>query len=104
MPKETILVIEAGPDIAEIIQYNFEREGYRVLTATNGEKGLDAARARRPALIILDLMLPGVDGIEGTKRLRSSPDPRHIPIVILTAKGEESDVVLGLGVGADDYV
>jgi DNA-binding response OmpR family regulator len=104
MPKETILVIEDDSDIVEIIQYNFEREGYRVLTAANGEKGIEAARARRPALIILDLMLPGVDGIEVCKRLRGSSDTRSIPIVMLTAKGEESDVVLGLGIGADDYV
>ena len=104
MPKETILIIEDDSDIIEIIQYSFEREGYRVLTATNGEKGIEAARARRPALIILDLMLPGVDGIEVTKRLRSDVETRNIPIVILTAKGEESDIVLGLGVGADDYV
>jgi DNA-binding response OmpR family regulator len=104
MPKETILVIEDDRDIIEIIQYNFEREGYRVLTATNGEKGIDEARARRPALIVLDLMLPGVDGIEVCKRLRHQSETRNIPIVILTAKGEESDIILGLGMGADDYV
>jgi len=104
MPKETILVIEDDSDIIEIIQYNFEREGYRVLTSTNGEKGIETARSRRPALIILDLMLPGVDGLEVCKRLRASADTRNIPIVMLTAKGEESDIVLGLGVGADDYV
>ena len=104
MPKETILVIEDDSDIVEIIQYNFEREGYRVLTAANGEKGIDLARARKPALIILDLMLPGLDGIEVCKRMRSTPDTRHIPIVMLTAKGEESDIILGLSIGADDYV
>ncbi|MGH9360858.1 MAG: response regulator [Thermoanaerobaculia bacterium] len=104
MSKETILVIEDDSDIIEIIQYNLEREGFRVLTATNGEKGIEVARSRRPALIILDLMLPGADGIEVCKSLRSAPDTRQIPIVILTAKAEESDIVLGLGVGADDYV
>jgi DNA-binding response OmpR family regulator len=104
MPKETILVIEDDSDIVEIIQYNFEREGYRVITASNGEKGIDAVISRKPALIILDLMLPGLDGLEVCKRLRSNADTRSIPIVILTAKGEESDIVLGLGVGADDYV
>lgn len=104
MPKETILVIEDDSDIVEIIQYNFEREGYRVITASNGEKGIEASAARKPALIVLDLMLPGLDGIEVCKRIRSNPETRSIPIVMLTAKGEESDVVLGLGVGADDYV
>lgn len=104
MAKETLLVIEDERDIVEIIQYNFEREGYTVLSATNGEKGLDIARSKRPAAIILDLMLPGLDGIEVAKRLRQDPNTREIAIVMLTAKGEESDVILGLGVGADDYV
>jgi DNA-binding response OmpR family regulator len=104
MPKETILVIEDDSDIVEIIQYNFEREGYRVITAANGEKGIDLAKGRLPALVILDLMLPGLDGIEVCKRLRAAGETRNIPIVMLTAKGEESDVILGLGVGADDYV
>jgi len=104
MAKETILVIEDERDIVEVIQYNFEREGYTVLSATNGEKGLDLARARRPAAIILDLMLPGLDGIEVAKRLRQDPNTREIAIVMLTAKSEESDIILGLGVGADDYV
>jgi DNA-binding response OmpR family regulator len=104
MPKETILAIEDDSDIVEIIQYNFEREGYRVITASNGEKGIDAAKARRPAIIILDLMLPGLDGIEVCKQLRVHRETRSIPIVMLTAKGEESDIVLGLGVGADDYI
>ena len=104
MAKETILVIEDERDIVEIIEYNFEREGYTVLSANNGEKGLDIARSRRPAAIILDLMLPGLDGIEVAKRLRTDPNTREIAIIMLTAKGEESDIILGLGVGADDYV
>ncbi|HVR74586.1 MAG TPA: response regulator transcription factor [Planctomycetota bacterium] len=104
MPKETILVIEDERDIVEIIQYNFEREGYSVLSATHGEKGLEIARAKRPAVVILDLMLPGLDGLEVAKRLRQDPNTREISIIMLTAKGEESDVILGLGMGADDYV
>ena len=104
MPKETILVIEDERDIVEIIQYNLEREGYSVLSATHGEKGLEIARAKRPAVVILDLMLPGLDGLEVAKRLRQDPNTREISIIMLTAKGEESDVILGLGVGADDYV
>jgi DNA-binding response OmpR family regulator len=104
MPKETILVIEDERDIVEIIQYNFEREGFTVLSATHGEKGLEIARVKRPAVVILDLMLPGLDGLEVAKRLRQDPNTREISIIMLTAKGEESDVILGLGVGADDYV
>jgi DNA-binding response OmpR family regulator len=104
MAKETILVIEDERDIVEIIEYNFQREGYTVLSANNGEKGLEIARTRRPAAIILDLMLPGLDGIEVAKRLRQDPNTREIAILMLTAKGEESDIILGLGVGADDYV
>jgi|SRR5688572_24129882 DNA-binding response OmpR family regulator len=104
MAKETLLIIEDERDIIEIIQYNCEKEGYTVLSATNGEKGLEIARTRRPAAVLLDLMLPGLDGIEVAKRLRRDPETRETAIIMLTAKGEESDVILGLGVGADDYV
>lgn len=104
MAKETILVIEDERDIIEIIEYNFAREGFTVLSATNGEKGLEIARAKRPSVVVLDLMLPGLDGIEVAKRLRQDPATREIAIVMLTAKSEESDVILGLGLGADDYV
>jgi DNA-binding response OmpR family regulator len=104
MSRETILVIEDDSDIVEIIEYNFTKAGFHLLAASNGEKGLEMAIGRRPALIILDLMLPGMDGIEVCRRLRARPDTRNIPVVMLTARGEESDVVLGLGVGADDYV
>ena len=104
MANETLLVIEDDRDIIEIIQYNCQKEGYTVLSATNGEKGLEIARSRRPAAVLLDLMLPGLDGLEVAKRLRRDPETREIAIIMLTAKGEESDVILGLGVGADDYV
>lgn len=104
MAGETILIIEDERDIVEILEYNLEREGFHVLSATNGEKGLEIAQAKRPAAIILDLMLPGLDGIEVAKRLRQDPNTREIGILMLTAKSEESDVILGLGVGADDYV
>jgi len=104
MARETLLVIEDERDLIEIIQYNFEREGYRVLCATNGEKGVEIAREKRPAVIILDLMLPGMDGIEVARKLRSDSETNDIAIIMLTAKSEESDVILGLGVGADDYV
>ena len=104
MSGETILLIEDERDLIEVIKYNFEKDGYRVLTATDGEKGLDFAREKNPAVILLDIMLPGLDGIEVAQRLRSDPRTRDIAIIMITAKAEESDVVLGLGVGADDYV
>ena len=104
MSKETILIIEDEPDIVELVQYNLEREGYQVVSATDGESGLREARAKRPRLVILDLMLPGMDGLEVCRELRSSDETRALPILMLTAKSEETDVVMGLGVGADDYV
>ena len=81
MAKETLLVIEDERDIIEVIEYNFEKEGYTVLGATNGEKGLELARSRRPAAIILDLMLPGLDGLEVARRLRQDPNTREISIL-----------------------
>jgi two-component system phosphate regulon response regulator PhoB len=102
--REKILVIEDEPDILELIQYNLAREGYRVLPATDGEDGLRRAQQDAPDLVLLDLMLPGLDGLEVCRRLKQDPVTRAIPVLIVTAKGEETDVVLGLGVGADDYV
>jgi two-component system phosphate regulon response regulator PhoB len=99
-----ILVIEDEPDIVEVITYNLEREGYEVRSARDGEEGLRRTRQENPSLVLLDLMLPGIDGVELCRTLRSDPATRSIPIIMLTAKGDESDVVLGLGVGADDYV
>lgn len=104
MARSTVLVIEDDPDIRELIEYNLEREGYRVVSESDGERGLDAARRRAPDLVILDLMLPGLDGVEVCKRLKADPVTAGIAVIMVTAKEEESDVVLGLGVGADDYV
>ncbi len=104
MAKESVLIVEDDPDIVELLQYTLEREGYPVLVALNGEKGLSEAQRRRPGLILLDLMLPGLDGLEVCKALKSDDSTKSIPVVMLTAKGEESDVVLGLEFGADDYV
>ncbi len=104
MKRETILVIEDDDDIRELIEYNLKREGYRVKSTPNGERGLLQARREAPDLVILDLMLPGVDGIELCRRLKRDPVTRGIAVVMVTAKAEESDIVLGLGVGADDYV
>ena len=104
MKRENIVVVEDEPDILEILQYNLAREGYRVKAFRDGEQGLDGVRRHAPDLVVLDLMLPGLDGIEVCRRLKQDPVTRATPVIMLTAKGEESDVILGLGVGADDYV
>ena len=99
-----ILIIEDDKDIQELVQYNFERQGFRVRTADDGEAGLQQALQIPPAVILLDLMLPGIDGLKVCKKLRESNKTRNTPLIMLTAKGEESDVVVGLEMGADDYV
>jgi DNA-binding response OmpR family regulator len=99
-----ILVIEDDPDIRELIGYNLKREGFETTLCTNGREGLQAALSKPVDLIILDLMMPELNGIEVCKRLREQPDKRAIPIIMLTAKSEETDIVYGLGVGADDYM
>lgn len=104
MSRQKIFVIEDEPDILEVIEFYLAREGYRVLSSRDGEAGLEAIAKENPDLVLLDLMLPGLDGIEICRRLKTDPVTRPIPIVMVTAKGEESDVVLGLGVGADDYI
>lgn len=104
MPKETILIVEDDPDIIELLHYRLEREGYPVITAMDGEAGLNEARKRKPGAILLDLMLPGIDGLEICRQLKQDEGTRDIPILMITAKGEESDVVTGLELGADDYI
>jgi DNA-binding response OmpR family regulator len=106
MPVKTekIVVIEDEADILEVIEYNLRREGFDVIPSQSGEDGLDKVESAAPDLILLDLMLPEIDGIELCRRLKSDPLTVGIPIIMVTAKGEESDVVLGLGVGADDYI
>ncbi len=104
MEKGTILVVDDEEDIVELVELNLTREGYRVLGCTTGEKALEIAKLKLPNLIVLDLMLPGMDGLEVCRRLKRSPKTAHIPIVMLTAKAEEADIVAGLELGADDYV
>ena len=104
MAKSKVLVIEDEPDILEVIQYNLEREGHKVIACRNGEQGLSKIRTDNPDLVILDLMLPGMDGVEVCRQVKSDPVLRAIPIIMVTAKSEESDIVLGLGIGADDYI
>jgi len=104
MAKESILIVDDEEDVLELIRFNLDKNGYKVETAVTGEKALTEARAKLPDLVILDLMLPGIDGLGVCKRLKSDVRTEHIPIIMLTAKGEESDIVTGLELGADDYV
>ncbi|MFM1872479.1 MAG: hypothetical protein RL398_1901 [Planctomycetota bacterium] len=104
MAKPKILVIEDEPDLLEVIQYNLDREGHKVIACRNGEQGLSRIRTDNPDLVILDLMLPGMDGVEVCRQVKADPVTRAIPIIMVTAKSEESDIVLGLGIGADDYI
>jgi len=104
MAKETILVVEDEEDILELVKYNLSKEGHKVEGAMSGEKALVAVRSNPPDLVLLDLMLPGVDGLEVCKRLKADPKLAQIPVIMLTAKGEEADIVTGLELGADDYV
>ena len=99
-----IIVVEDESDILDVIEYNLTREGYRVKGFRDGERGLEAIQNENPQLVLLDLMLPGIDGIEICKKVKEDSLTRDIPVIMITAKTEESDVVLGLGVGADDYV
>jgi two-component system alkaline phosphatase synthesis response regulator PhoP len=104
LAKETILAVDDEEDILELVKYNLTREGYKVLCASNGEDAIDVTKRKLPDIIILDLMLPGIDGLEVCKRLKKDSKTEHIPIIMLTAKTEEADVVSGLEVGADDYI
>jgi two-component system phosphate regulon response regulator PhoB len=104
LKRQKILVVEDEPDILEVVEYNLAREGFRVLTARDGESGLAKTRHELPDAVVLDLMLPGVDGLEICRRLRGDELTRNVPIVMVTAKGEEADIVVGLGLGADDYL
>jgi two-component system phosphate regulon response regulator PhoB len=104
MTQKTLLLVEDDPDLLEILRLTFEMEGYRLVVAEDGEQALDKVKRHAPDLVVLDLMLPKLDGIEVCRRIRADAALQHIPILMLTAKGEESDVVLGLGIGADDYM
>lgn len=104
MAKESILIVDDEEDVLELVRYNLDKNGYKVETAVSGEQALRKANSKRPDLIVLDLMLPGIDGMEVCKLLKNDPKTGHIPIIMLTAKGEEADIVTGLELGADDYV
>jgi len=104
MAKEKILVVDDEEDILELVRYNLSREGYQVTGSLTGEDALHKVRSEPFDLIVLDLMLPGMDGLAFTKTLKNDSRLRSIPIIMLTAKGEEADIVTGLELGADDYI
>jgi len=104
MAKEHILVVEDEEDILELVRYNLQKEGYRLTGVHTGEEALKTARTAFPDLILLDLMLPGVDGLEVCRTLKQDPKTQHIPIIMVSAKGEEADIVTGLELGAADYI
>ena len=104
MKRERVLVIEDESDILELLRFNLKKEGYDVDTATDGERGVDHARSKAYDVVLLDLMLPGIDGLEVCRRLRADPRTESLPVIMVTSKGEESDILVGLGIGADDYV
>jgi two-component system, OmpR family, alkaline phosphatase synthesis response regulator PhoP len=104
MSKERILIVDDEEDILDLVGYHLAREGYQVITALSGEEALRKARHETFDLIVLDLMLPGLDGFDVAKALKADAKTKSIPIVMLTAKGEDADVVTGLELGADDYV
>ena len=104
MTKKNLFVVEDEEDILELLQYHLTREGYTVTTAARGEDAVKVIPRKMPDLILLDLMLPGLDGLDVCRILKKDPKTASIPMVMVTAKGEESDVITGLELGADDYV
>ena len=104
MPKEKILVIDDEKDLLKLLEYNLRKEGYEVVLAETGEKGLELAGSEKPDLIVLDLMLPQIDGLEVCRLLKFDRGTRNIPVLMLTAKSSEVDQVVGLELGASDYL
>ncbi|MDD5730997.1 MAG: response regulator [Candidatus Omnitrophica bacterium] len=102
--KEKILIVDDEKDIVKMLDYNLKKEGFRTVFAYDGEEALNAANKERPGLIILDLMLPGIDGLEVCKTLKKENKTQSIPIIMLTAKTQETDKIVGLELGADDYI
>jgi len=102
--EDTVLVVEDEADVVDLLRYHLKRAGYRVIEANSGSAGLEAARTHRPHAVILDIMLPGMTGLEVCRLLKSDRDTASIPIIMLTARSEEKDRIKGLELGADDYV
>ncbi len=104
MKKAKILVVDDEKDIIELVRYNLEKEGFAVISATDGEEALKLVSEKEPEMVILDLMLPGIDGLDVCRELKRNDKTSSIQVIMLTAKGEESDIVVGLELGADDYI
>ncbi|KAF0144429.1 MAG: DNA-binding response regulator [Nitrospirae bacterium] len=104
MHTKKILIVDDEPDLAELVSYNLRKEGFEVSSASDGEEALKKIRKGNFNLVILDLMLPGIQGMELCRILRNDPKTKHLPIIMLTAKGEDVDKILGLEMGADDYI
>lgn len=103
-PKQKVLIVDDEPDIIELIEYNLKKEGYQVLTASNGLEAIQVAKKNLPDLIILDIMMPKLDGIEACRQLRAMPEFKNTFMVFLTARSEEYSEISGFNVGADDYI
>jgi DNA-binding response OmpR family regulator len=104
MPSATVLVVDDDPVIQKLLQVNFELEGYKVITASDGVEGLARARADRPDAIILDIMMPRMNGLEVARALKADASTEGIPVLLLSAKAQASDVAVGIEIGADDYI
>jgi CheY-like chemotaxis protein len=100
----TILVVDDDPVIQKLLSVNFEMEGYRVITAGDGLEGLEQVTSEQPDLVLLDVMMPKMDGLEAARRIKANPATKHIPVVLLSAKAQSADIQGGLEAGADDYV
>lgn len=104
VPDVKVLLVDDDPVILRLLQVNFEMEGYTVICANDGVEGLEKARSERPDIVLLDIMMPRMDGLEVTRKLKGSDETRHIPIILLSAKAQASDVQVGREMGADDYL
>ncbi len=104
MPDAKVLVVDDDPVIVKLLQVNFEMEGYTVVTANDGVEGLERAREERPDIVLLDIMMPRMDGLEVTRALKGDDATKSIPIILLSAKAQSSDVQAGREMGADDYL
>ena len=104
VPDANVLLVDDDPVILKLLQVNFEMEGFKVSTANDGVEGLEKARAERPDIVLLDIMMPRMDGLEVTKALKGDPETKDIPIILLSAKAQASDVQAGKDMGADDYL
>jgi two-component system phosphate regulon response regulator PhoB len=104
MSKASVLVVDDEEDILEVVRYNLVKDGYSVTCAASGEEALREIRAHKPDVVVLDVMLPGLDGLDVCRKVKASPETANVPIIMLTARSEEVDMVTGLEIGADDYV